>query len=348
MENFYSVENIDEPQIAAFYAQSAQSAQNSAQNSGYDPLNSDENPHAAGLTNSQEKNGEQGEKTFNPHDFNIEKSIELIKNNGQLKASVQTEYFKPTNIGFLDEKIKNGTITPMDAYMANKYFGVNLSNYGYQKVDLNAKVKGLGLTGLDGELRMFENNDELFNRGIIGSEEKLGAWDAFWRAIYKGTGGVVNALDKGEAQWMVDVNEMANALARARIGSGRTTDQMRKQAYEDIKAAAKTETSFIEQINSAKKTNLVAWGNAIRRAQIHGLPVDDETIKKYEQAVRSVIDLNDALIGRGEWGKSDYDNYRKYGYTYGAHNATSGQNSQNGEQKQAYRKIELENPTQRQ
>ena len=40
--------------------------------------------------------------------------------------------FRSTNSQSLDEKLKNGTATMMDALVAQQYLGINLSNYGYQ------------------------------------------------------------------------------------------------------------------------------------------------------------------------------------------------------------------------
>lgn len=335
MENFYLVENIDEPQTAAFYAQSTQSAQNSAQNSGGFSQNSQEN--------GEYKEGEQ--PAFpDPAKYSDSAALETIKNNQNLaqnfSATFEQEYFKPTNIAYLDNKLKNGEgITGWEAYAANKYFGINLQDYGRQKVDLNAKVKGLGLTNLNQVMQMYQNNDEIFDRVVIGSEDNLGFLSGVERTAHKLTGGWKD-LDDGEAEFLTSHKEAANALARAWMGGNKTTDQVRKQAAEALGLGLKSEKTFLEQLLSAKKTNLVAWQTAIQNAQTHGLPVNDAAILAFNKARQSVKDLDDALNNRKKWTSEDYRNYfKKYNSYANTAAGQNSQNSQNGEQKQAFRRV---------
>ncbi len=337
MENFYSVENIDEPQTAAFYAQSAQkSAQNSSENS-------------QNSQNGEYKEGEQPQFP-DPARYSDSAALDTIKNNQNLaqnfSVSWEQEYFKPTNIAYFDNKLQNGEgITGWEAYAANKYFGINLQDYGRQRVDLNAKVKGLGLTNLNQVMQMYQNNDEIFDRVVIGSEDNLGLFSGVERGLHYMTGGWKN-LDDGEAEFLTSHKEAANALARAWMGGNKTTDQVRKQAAEALGLGLKDEKTFLEQLLSAKKTNLVAWQTAIQNAQTHGLPVNDAAILAFDKARQSVRDLDDALNNRKKWTSEDYKNYFKKYNSYA--NTAARQNSQNAPQKQqTFRKIETTNPLKR-
>lgn len=282
---------------------------------------------------AEPKDDEVG-RQYNEHDYNKQKSFDLInaalENNASFKASLEQEYFKPTNIGFLDKKLKEGTITPMDAYMANKYFGVKLSDYGMQRseIDLNAKVKGLGLTDLNKALMSFEENDELFNRTINGSDGKLGLGGAFRRWAFEGSSGFFDWLKTHEPQFMVDVKEGANALARARAGGGKVPMQLINQAEKDFYAGAKTADSFLGSINSAKKTNLGAWSAKISNALEHGLPISEQNLKAFYKAIESVNFLDEAL-GRG-WTDDDYRGYERFKVDYKAMLPNS-QNTQKSE-----------------
>lgn len=321
-DDFISVQAIAQPQNQ----QQGQTQQQVGQNDPY--LSSNFTPQLDNNTQQNANSQDEPVNRFNENQYKLDDAVELIKNNQRLKEQgnvweyAESEaYFRPTNIAYLDEKLKKGTITGWDALAAQKYYGINLAEYGNQKhaIDLkakiNAKVKGLGLTELNKELRMYANNDELFNRAIIGSEDNLGIGSAVERGLHRVTGGWKD-LDKGESQWIVDVSEAANALARARIGGQRTTDKMREQASSDLAIGLKSENTFMGNINSAKKTNLVAWATAIRNAQEHGLPVNDEDLEAFARACESVMDLDEAL--KGTWDKKNYANYRqKYNYNYG-------------------------------
>lgn len=348
-DDFISVQAIAQPQNQ----QQRQTQQQARRNDPYSSSNF--TPQLDTKQGQNLKEQETPDVIYNPEQYRLDDAVELIKNNQKLKEQweyAESEaYFRPTNIAYLDEKLKKGTITGWDALAAQKYYGINLAEYGNQKhaIDLkakiNAKVKGLGLTDLNSQLRMHANNDELFNRGIIGSEGNLGFWDHLGRGLWEISAGVISGVSKGEVEWMNTMSDVATAAARAKSGKGTATQQMINQARAELLPRAKSENDFIGSILASKKTNLVSWATAIRNAQEHGLPVNDEDLEAFARACESVMDLDEAL--KGTWGKKNYANYRqKYSYNYGG-KAQPQQNAQPQEQG-TYRRVQnTEKPIER-
>lgn len=258
-------------------------------------------------------------------DFDARKAKEQLELAKQQKEEQDKEvnepstYFKSTQNKYLDDKLKQGTLTGMDIYVARKYLGLNLQEFGNQakpdqNINLQAKIKNLGLTGLNDRLKEGANNQDLFDRAIQGSEGNLGVGSAIERGLNKITGGF-KELDKGENEWLQTHREAGYALAKSR-NSGRLTNQTIEQAQDDLALGLRGEQAVMEKYLAAKKTGLAAWGRDIQNALDHNLPIDPEVLQKYEKSVDSVAYIEDKLK-KGKWGKSEYKEYAsKYGKNY--------------------------------
>lgn len=247
-------------------------------------------------------------------DYDKNKAQNLLKaaqeNNASLENGEKSEgLFKSTNNAYLDEKLRNNTLTIRDMYLAKKFLNMDLENYGKAaeyNVNMNLKSKNLGLTGLNQNLLDSANNADLLDRAIVGSEGNLGFWAWAERALNKATGGF-KELSKGEDEWLQSHNEAANALARAR-NSGRLTNQMLEQAKEDLALGVRKEVPMMEKYLAAKKTNLARWSREIENAITHNLAVNPEILARYDNEIQSVNYL-DEQMKKGKWNSSNYKFY---------------------------------------
>ncbi len=139
-----------------------------------------------------------------------------------------------TGIAYLDDKIKNRTITVFDYYMAKKFLGIdlNMNLNGNLQIKSENKIKIKNLTSATNKIYDGIKALNLGNRLIEKAQDNSGIFSALKRLANEKTGGLYG-LNSDEAE---TVNALKNySYSTARQMGGPLTNQKIKDAQEMTK-----------------------------------------------------------------------------------------------------------------
>ena len=186
--------------------------------------------------------------------------------------------FKATNIGWLDDKLKKGTATAYDAYIARNYLGMNLGDYGHQAVDVNLNGK-LAMTNLN---RLYEQANnvmasaDLYDAVLASGEGNLGRTAELARDLFEVAPWLPNAVlpDETNHQYRIHQDESAFRAAIDAANGGkpnRYTQEVMMQRYKhnsrstsaqaNLMAALLTQNNIALQKNMEQIAQLRGWDN---------------------------------------------------------------------------------------
>lgn len=253
----------------------------------------------------------------NGNEFSMKQAQQTLEmaQNQSADENLPQNYFKSTNVKYLDDKIKNNQATLYDAYIAKKYLGLDLSEYGDKTADLNinAKVKGLGMTTSHDKMYSDVDDSLAIDRTIMSSEGNLGVGAGLGRWIHKATGGLV---DTSQGEFIANTEMAAKALARTNGGGGRITNQQAKDAAEIVNPKFKDKENYLRHLLGVKKSMASTQEQTIRNNILKGATIPDAVLQNYKGNLDRIAYMEQAL----EKGKFDYKKFASLMGDNNAHN----------------------------
>ena len=216
--------------------------------------------------------------------------------NAQTQSEPQKELFKSTNIEFLDNKLKNNKITMYDAYIAKKYLGMDLSEYG-SSFENATHIKGMGATTSND--RMFDDlaNSEMLFNAIQGSQGNMGFWDGISTKIHKNL--IKNwDLDENKREWLAINDNLANAHAK-NLAGGRINAQTQKMAKELFDFGTGSAQTGLNNYLAALKLQEATTRQNIQNNLNKGVSITPEILANYKRLYKGVEFMeNERVQGR--------------------------------------------------
>lgn len=157
-----------------------------------------------------------------------------------------------TGIPYLDKKIKDGTLTAYDAYLANKYLGINLANLNV-KAQLKCDLKNTDIAETIKEIELMlnylDNTDEVLKlSGLSGFNQGLQTW------LNEITGGWWS-LDYERAKLNTASLKVIDAIAYI-INHGNITNESRKDARKIFNLGFTSQDEVVVTITMVRKQML--------------------------------------------------------------------------------------------
>lgn len=273
------------------------------------------------------------------NNFSFERAQEtnaLIKQNLENGENAPRENtFRSTNVRYYDEKLKNNDMSAYDAYLAKKFLGINVADYGDMTADinLNAKVKGLGLTSSHDKMYSDIDDGNSVDRLIMSSENNLGVKANFARWLHNATNGLTPTSQR---EFMANEENAAKSIARTNSGGGKVPVQIAKDTKEMIKAGNRSEQEYLEQMLAVKKQMLSSKEQTIRNNIAKGVKIPQVVAQSYENDLKKVAYMEDAL----KKDKFNYKEYSKYLFDSAAQVGSSGILDSNTEKNSVVRRVE--------
>lgn len=206
----------------------------------------------------------------------------------ELQMSGEEPTFKPTNIAYFDDRLKNNTATLYDAYIAKKFMGLNLAEYGdtTKNVNLKGKLKTMSATGsMD---RMSDNYafNRIFENEFIQSEGNLGLWNGLSRKMHESFTNwhPEGDNDKSQIDFMRSNDQLTTADAKLRSGKGTATNQMREDSKKSYGTGTKDYETYLKERTAMAKNNLAQYESDIRNNLNKGHIPNKEVWQDFLQA----------------------------------------------------------------
>lgn len=252
----------------------------------------------------------------NGNEFSMQQAqqtLEMAQNQNEAAQNLPQNYFKSTNVRYLDDKLKNNKTTLYDAYIAKKFLGLDLSEYGDKSADLNinAKVKGLGMTTSHDKMYSDVDDSLAIDRTIMSSEGNLGVGAGLGRWIHKTTGGLI---DTSQGEFIANTEMAAKALARTNGGGGRITNQQAKDAAEIVNPKFKDKENYLRHLLGVKKSMASTQEQTIRNNVLKGAEIPDVVLQNYKGNLDRIAYMENALK------KGNFD-YKKFAALMSDNNA---------------------------
>ena len=223
--------------------------------------------------------------------------------------------FKATNIGWLDDKLKKGTATAYDAYIAKNYLGMNLGDYGHQAVDVNLNGK-LAMTNLN---RLYEqaNNvmasGDLYDAVLASGEGNLGRTAEMARDLFEVAPWLPSFLlpDEQNHQYRVHQDESAFRAAIDAANGGkpnRYTQEKMMARYQHNSRSTNAQANLMAALLT--QNNIALQKNMEQIAQLRGWDNVPQAYKeRYALNAKKIQDLS-----KKGFGDKDYSEFiKKYG-----------------------------------
>lgn len=161
----------------------------------------------------------------------------------QLKAKTLT------GIPYFDKKIKDGTLSAYDAYLAREYYGIDLTNSNSKaqlKCDLNNPDVAKIIKELELMLNYLENADEVLKFShLAGTKQGLETW------LNEITGGLWS-LDVERAKLKFAALKVTEAIAYI-ISKGNITNESRKDARKIFDLGFRSQKELISRTAQSRQ-----------------------------------------------------------------------------------------------
>lgn len=208
-----------------------------------------------------------------------------------------------TGIPYLDEKIKNKTLSAYDAYLANRYMGVNFANLNIQAnlkhTNLTQTTKDLGIM-----LNALQNSEEVLKRSdLAGTIQGLESW------LNQKTSGFYG-LDDERAKLQAAGLQTAYAAADA-MNNGKATNESRKEARETFGVGFRDQKELVARTAQAREAMLNRIDTLLDDLEAKGgsLGLDKTMLTKINEQKRKQEFLNNTMYEK-YGGKFDYKAYQ--------------------------------------
>ncbi|MFP6202422.1 Coiled-coil domain-containing protein [Helicobacter pylori] len=216
-----------------------------------------------------------------------------------------------TGIDYLDNKIKNRTITAFDYYMAKKFLGMDLN----ANLNANLKIKSENKTRLASinkatqdifdDVKALDLGDDLIKK----AQEHSGLINQVKLWINHKTRGL-KGVDYDLAKMDVAKNSYANRVAKINAQSGQVTQKLRDEAKNMVEFGARSKEENTARISQMQETLLNSLSKNMQMLESLGgnvSPLLLSVIKKYQDKAdyinetRGKIDLKkyQSLTGKG-------------------------------------------------
>lgn len=216
-----------------------------------------------------------------------------------------------TGIAYLDDKIKNRTITAFDYYMAKKFLGMDLNVNLNENLNLKSENKtrlasiNKATQDVFDDIKVLDLGDDLIKK----AQEHSGLINQVKLWINHKTRGL-KGVDYDLAKIDVAKNTYSNRVAKINAQGGQVTQKMRDQAAEMVNFGARSKEENTARISQMQETLLNSLKKNMRMLESLGgnvSPLMLATIKKYQDKADYInetsgkIDLKkyQSLIGQG-------------------------------------------------
>lgn len=211
-----------------------------------------------------------------------------------------------TGIPYLDEKIKNKSLSAYDAYLANKYMGVNFAKLNIEAqvksdlkhTNLTQTTKDLGIM-----LNALQNSEEVLKRSdLAGTKQGLETW------LNEKTSGFYS-LDDERAKLQAAGLQTAYAAADA-LNNGKATNESRKEARETFGVGFRDQKELVARTAQARQAMLNRIDTLLDDLEAKGgsLGLDKTMLTKINEQKRKQEFLNNTMYEK-YGGKFDYKAY---------------------------------------
>ncbi|WRC05947.1 Coiled-coil domain-containing protein [Helicobacter pylori] len=225
-----------------------------------------------------------------------EEKSEAVANNQNLanqnlaKESVKDLEAEPsyvsTGIAYLDNKIKNRTITAFDYYMAKKFLGmdlnVNLNGNSHLKTENKTRLASINKATQDifDDVKALDLGDDLIKK----AQEHSGLINQVKLWINHKTRGL-KGVDYDLAKMDAAKNTYSNRVAKINAQGGQVTQKMRDQAADMVNFGARSKEENTARISQMQETLLNSLKKNVQMLESLGgnvSPLMLATIKKYQ------------------------------------------------------------------
>lgn len=238
----------------------------------------------------------------------------------ELNNSLPQDAFKSTNVGWLDEKLKNGTASAYDAYLAKQYLDIDLSEYGRQSMDVNLNGK-LSMTNLN---KLYDNannvvaNAELYDAVLASGKGNIGLGAEIVRDLHELI--PFSPIGKENNKYRNFQNAMAWAAAIDATNGGKPNRYTQEHFMNMYQHNARGEREQASLMAAALKQNNIALKKNIEQiAQLRGgaQNVPKQYYERYKKNKAMIADLSndqfnyDAFLKKYKLNSADqsYQNY---------------------------------------
>lgn len=204
-------------------------------------------------------------------------------------ADSETLQYRPTNIPYFDEHIKNGTLTPYDAYLARKFLNIDLTMNA--NINMDAKVKSLSgnqaykdikqtLEGLEVGDQVIQDAGEKAG-GIVFKHDNAGFFGGLNRKLNEATGGIWGLGDDASA-FHAKSNSLVYSIARAQ-GKGKTTNEQINDAKNIYAPSFRSPAEYRSKIAQAQEIQLAYLQEQIQDLIARGYEPTQHMIEQYNK-----------------------------------------------------------------
>lgn len=245
---------------------------------------------------------EQKQSEDNPQNAN--QSLEQAQSNDESNIAL-------TGIPYLDNKIKDGTLSAYDAYLANKYMGVNFANLNI-KAKLQADVKHTNLGKTSDEIakmvNALDNSDEVLKRSDLA-----GTWNGISNYLNQKTGGWWSLSDDRKKLNVANEQLMANIADT--MDNGKATNETRKRARENYGLGFRGQDEIVAGVTEAREAMLNRIDAQIANLEEKGgyLNLDKEMLRKIQEHRQKQKFLTETMYSN-YGGNFNYTNYNNSVY----------------------------------
>lgn len=217
-----------------------------------------------------------------------------------------------TGIPYLDRKIKDKTLSAYDAYLANKYMGVN-----FAKLNIEAQVKGdlkhTNMTKLEDEINKTLKNLN-YSEQVLRLSDLAGYRQGIMSWLDEKTGGAIPSVFFGNERGQLQAagRQMAYAAADA-MNSGKATNESRKEAREIFGLGSRNKNQIASKVAQAMNPQVEYLNSLMSQYKTLG-GKDELKFQKANEANRMAEFLTNTLPNQygGEFNYQAYYNF-KYG-----------------------------------
>ncbi|MFP5990979.1 Coiled-coil domain-containing protein [Helicobacter pylori] len=216
-----------------------------------------------------------------------------------------------TGIAYLDNKIKNRTITAFDYYMAKKFLGIDLNVNSHGNLNIKSENKtrlasiNKATQDIFDDIKALDLGDDLIKK----AQEHSGIINQVKLWINHKTRGL-KGVDYDLAKMDVAKNSYSNRVAKIYAQGGQVTQKLRDEAKDLIALGARSKEENTARISQTQETLLNSLRKNIQMLESLGgnvSPLMLATIKKYQDKINYAnetsgkIDLKkyQSLTGQG-------------------------------------------------
>ncbi|GAA7301560.1 Coiled-coil domain-containing protein [Helicobacter pylori] len=215
---------------------------------------------------------------------NLERLAGALQNLKEQEANEPS--YLSTGITYLDDKIKNKTITAFDYYMAKKFLGmdlnVNLNGNLNLKSENKTRLASINKATQDifDDVKALDLGDDLIKK----AQEHSGLINQVKLWINHKTKGL-KGIDYDLAKMDVAKNSYSNRVAKINAQGGQVTQKMRDEAKDMVNFGARSKEENTARISQMQETLLNSLRKNIQMLESLGgnvSPLMLATIKKYQ------------------------------------------------------------------